>query len=97
MIMKALPSFIELGGHVITIEQEPLEDVYGYFEYEKLRIVIDSTSQPSLQWETLFHEIIEAINALGEYELEHFVIQQLGVWMHQAVFSMATIEPEPLQ
>jgi hypothetical protein len=95
--MKPLPSFIELGGHVITIDQEELDDLYGYFDYQKLRIVIDSTSSNSLQWETLFHEIIEAINAIGEYDLEHFVIQQLGVWLHQAVFSMTTIEPEPLQ
>jgi hypothetical protein len=95
--MKALPMLIELGAHTITIEREELDDLYGYFEYQKLRIVIDSNCEESLAWETLFHEIIEAINALGEFELEHSVIQQLGVWLHQAVFSFTTIEPESLQ
>ena len=83
-----LPKNVQLGGHTIPNRRKKLAKYAGYFEPDTLTIVIDSDATPSIAWETLYHEIIDALNWLGEYNLPHQTIQQLGVWLHQAVESM---------
>ena len=86
--MTQLPPFVRIGGHRIPVLRKRLPKHFGYFEPNSLVITIDDQAPESLAWETLYHEVIEAINFLGEYNLPHQTIQQLGVWMHQAIESM---------
>lgn len=83
-----IPAQFELLGHVINViwaDIHESEDAWGMFEADKMLITLDNSIKgKSLAEETFCHEKVEAMNILGELELEHPKIQQLGAMMHQA-------------
>ena len=57
----------------------------GEFCPRNLTIDIEKTSSHQRQWETLFHEIIEAINSQYNLELPHQTINILGSAIFQVI------------
>lgn len=93
---RKLPDHIELGGHVITIRRvENLLDsheAYGLFDPTHLKIEIDASLNNTMAWETLWHEVVEAINFFSEAGMEHKSIQVFGLLLHQVANSMFTFK-----
>ena len=91
---RQLPSEINIGGHVILVlRTEGLlknEHAYGIFDPMNMRIEIDKSLSNTMAWETLWHEIVEAINFFSESGLEHKSIQVFGLLLHQVANSMFT-------
>ena len=87
-----IPDSIQLGGHTITIHfQDDLMEfsqAYGLFDPTSLKIVIDKNADPSIQNETFWHEVVEAICFFTEAELDHSKIQTFGVLLHQISASL---------
>ena len=87
-----IPESIDIGGHTITIHfQEGLvsyNQAYGLFDPTNLRIIIDSDLNASVQNETFWHEVVEALNFFTEAEMDHNKIQTFGVLLHQIANSM---------
>ena len=87
-----IPDSIQLGGHTITIHfQDDLmtfSEAYGLFDPTGLRIIIDKGADPSIQNETFWHEVVEAICFFTEADLDHSKIQTFGVLLHQISASM---------
>lgn len=87
-----IPESIQLGGHTITVEfQSDLVancEAYGLFDPTNLRIIIDRDVDPSIQSETFWHEVVEAIVFFTEAGLEHSKIQTFGILLHQISASM---------
>ena len=87
-----LPSSVTLGAHVIPIRREHslLDDLeaFGIFDPQKLEILVHDKVSDSVARETLWHELVEAMNYLAEADLEHRIIQIFGLLLHQAVESM---------
>ncbi len=91
---RKLPELMELGGHTIQIlRTENLletQEAYGLFDPINLRIEIDNSLTNTMAWETLWHEVVEAINFFSEAEMEHKSIQVFGLLLHQVANSMFT-------
>mgnify|MGYP003126292092 FL=1 len=85
---KKLPASIELGSHKIVVIRKELDDCFGYFDPAKLEIAIGATVDDTLAWETLWHEVVEAINFFSEAEMEHKSIQVFGLLLHQVIDSI---------
>ena len=84
---RQLPSSIQVGGHEIQILRRPglMEfcDAYGLFDPTNLIITIDASLTNTMAWETLWHEVVEAINFFSEANMEHNSIQVFGLLLHQ--------------
>jgi len=82
-----IPKSIQIGGHTISIEfVEGLvsyQEAYGIFDATNLRILIDKDTKKSVQIETFWHEVVEALNFFTEANLDHDKIQTFGVLLHQ--------------
>ena len=82
-----IPKSIQIGGHTITIQfVEGLvsyQEAYGIFDATNLRILIDKDAKKSVQIETFWHEVVEALNFFTEAGLHHDKIQTFGVLLHQ--------------
>ena len=65
-------------------------DAYGTFDGISLEISIDSGLSNTMAWETLWHEVVEAINFFSEADLEHKSIQVFGLLLHQTINSIFT-------
>ena len=91
---RRLPEEITIGGHVITVSRTPglleTESAYGLFDPINLRIEVDESLTNTMAWETLWHEVVEAINFFSESGLEHKSIQVFGLLLHQVANSMFT-------
>tara|TARA_R100000742_G_C4235728_1_gene56380 strand:- start:333 stop:686 length:354 start_codon:yes stop_codon:yes gene_type:complete len=85
---KKLPESIQLGSHNIVVIRKELDDCFGYFDPAKLEIAIGSTVDDTLAWETLWHEVVEAINFFCEADMEHKSIQVFGLLLHQVIDSI---------
>tara|TARA_R100000353_G_scaffold175950_1_gene147921 strand:+ start:2005 stop:2358 length:354 start_codon:yes stop_codon:yes gene_type:complete len=85
---KKLPKSISIGSHNINIIRKELDDCFGYFDPAKLEIAIGSTVDDTLAWETLWHEVVEAINFFSEADMEHKSIQVFGLLLHQVIDSI---------
>lgn len=85
---KKLPASICIGSHNINIIRKDLDDCFGYFDGTKLEIAVDSELDDTLAWETLWHEVVEAINFFSEAEMEHKSIQVFGLLLHQVIDSI---------
>jgi len=85
---KKLPEFINIGSHNISIVRKELDDCFGYFDATKLEIAVDSSIDETLAWETLWHEVVEAINFFSEAAMEHKSIQVFGLLLHQVIDSV---------
>lgn len=83
-----LPKQVEIGGHLIKVTEvtglASRHGECGSFQLSSLTIEIDKGLPDTLKEETLWHEIVEAINAIYELELPHRSIQILGVGIHQS-------------
>ena len=83
-----LPKTITVGPHEYTVRSlEHLGDNFGECHYESLEILISAQSAPSVQEETLWHEVVEAMNHTYEMNLPHRTIQVLGAAFYQALKS----------
>ena len=93
---RKLPEQIELGGHVITIRRVDnlldTHEAYGLFDPTHLKIEIDGSLNNTMAWETLWHEVVEAINFFSEAGIEHKSIQVFGLLLHQVANSMFTFK-----
>ena len=91
---RPLPKAISIGGHKLKVlrQKDLLEehDAYGMFDGIALTIAIDPSLSNTLAWETLWHEVIEAINFFAEAEMEHKSIQVFGLLLHQTIDSIFT-------
>ena len=89
---RQLPKAIRVGGHEIQIVRQPgLMDfcnAYGLFDPTNLTISIDASLTNTMAWETLWHEVVEAINFFSEADMEHKSIQVFGLLMHQVIDSI---------
>ena len=87
-----IPKSIRIGGHLITIHFETgltsYASAYGVFDPNNLKIVIDADVGESIQHETFWHEVVEALNFFTEAEMQHDKIQTFGVLLHQIAKSM---------
>jgi hypothetical protein len=81
-----IPKSLTVGPHEIAVVRGPLEDA-GQFSFGDLEIRINDGLKPSAQFETLTHEIFEAINLVYELGLPHRSIQILGAAMAQVIKS----------
>lgn len=93
---RKLPPEIEIGGHIILINRTEglleTERAYGLFDPVNLRIEVDSSLSNTMAWETLWHEVVEAINFFSEAGMEHKSIQVFGLLLHQVANSMFTFK-----
>lgn len=89
---RQLPTAIKVGGHEIKIIRKAglMEfcDAYGLFDPTGLTIAIDESLTNTMAWETLWHEVVEAINFFSEADMEHKSIQVFGLLLHQVVDSI---------
>lgn len=90
---KKLPPSIQIGSHNIIVIRKELDDCYGYFDPNKLEIAIGASVDDTLAWETLWHEVIEAINFFSEADMEHKSIQVFGLLLHQVIDSIYSKKP----
>jgi len=65
-----------------------IEALNGFMDSGALQIYINSSCPPSVQEETIWHEAVEAINAMCEMGLTHPHIQTLGAGIHQIIKTM---------
>jgi len=90
--MIPFPKYLRLGGHVVTIKRVPNlikdEEAFGTWDDGALVICVDSALSTSLAWETLWHEVMEAINTSTDSKLDHHVIQTSGLLIHQVFQSL---------
>lgn len=90
--MIPFPKYIRLGGHIIKITRKRglIKDqtAFGIWDDGKLEITIDADIINSLAWETLWHEVVEAINTATDANLDHQVIQTSGLLIHQVFQSL---------
>ena len=91
---RSLPKSIAIGGHRLKIQRKKNllteQNAYGTFDSVSLIITIDDSLSDTLAWETLWHEVVEAINFFSEADIEHKSIQVFGLLLHQAVNSIFT-------
>lgn len=91
---RKLPDRLEIGGHTIEILRVSnlleSQQAYGLFDPINLRIEIDTSLSNTMAWETLWHEIVEAINFFSEAGMEHKSIQVFGLLLHQVANSVFT-------
>lgn len=89
---RQLPEVLKVGGHDIQIvRQQGLMDfcnAYGMFDPTNLTITIDASLTNTMAWETLWHEVVEAINFFSEADMEHKSIQVFGLLLHQVIDSV---------
>ncbi len=87
-----IPNQIEIGGHVIKIEMRSglvsYNQAYGMFDPTELKILIDADIKHSIQIETFWHEVVEALNFFCEANMDHSKIQTFGFLLHQVSISM---------
>ena len=91
---RKLPKSITIASHNITVTRKELDDCFGYFDATKLEIAVGSTLDNTLAWETLWHEVVEAINFFSEADMEHKSIQVFGLLLHQVVDSIYIKNPK---
>ena len=91
---RSLPKSISIGGHQLKVQRKRdllrEHSAYGIFDCVSLTITIDAELSNTLAWETLWHEVVEAINFFSEADIEHKSIQVFGLLLHQAVNSIFT-------
>lgn len=83
-----LPDAVTVGGHKIKVVLDRTlydrGDAYGQWLPQKETILIDPSYGHDLAWETICHEVLEAINDYTEMNMPHDQIQTLGLLIHQA-------------
>jgi len=93
-VKRQLPKAISIGGHTLKVLRKKglLDDfdAYGIFDGVDLTITIDASLSNTMAWETLWHEVVEAINFFSEAEMEHKSIQVFGLLLHQTINSIFT-------
>ena len=91
---RSLPKTIAIGGHQLRILRRKNllseQSAYGIFDSIELTKSIDESLSNTLAWETLWHEVVEAINFFSEADLEHKSIQVFGLLLHQTINSVFT-------
>lgn len=84
-----IPASIKIGCFEVKVQIVKNlaydRDRIGEFCPRNLTIDIEETSSLQRQWETLFHEIIEAINSQYNLELPHQTIHILGSAFFQVI------------
>ena len=86
---KRIPKSFQIAGLEISVVYRELDDCFGQFDPVKLQIVIGTGNTKSVQAETFWHEVIEALNFFSEAGLEHKSIQVMGMLLHQVVDSFS--------
>ena len=84
-------------GHEVPLKlsSESLVDAFGYFEKLAQEIYISSQYNQSTKETTVLHEIIEAINHIGNLELTEPQIRQLEIGLYDTLVG-AGIDLAPL-
>ena len=84
---------IKIGPHEIDVQyvHELPDSDFGLYQNRQARILIDNTVHPSLQEETLVHEVLHAIiNISGvgvgwEHDEEERIVQGMGALLYQVL------------
>ena len=91
----SIPSTIKVGPHQINVRfvdvpdhSEPGEFVFGTWNIKKLEIQIRKGLDPSMEWETFWHEVMECINEMTDAELPHTLIQTFGLLLSDVCAGM---------
>lgn len=83
-----IPKTIMLGGHDISVEQVTTEVLTSKGDFDswrqRIRVNVDDTTE-SGQAETLLHEILEAVDYYGQYELSHPVLSGISTMLFAAI------------
>lgn len=84
-----VPKTIKIAGHTLTVRRQKhlrsQGEAFALFDPETLEIVIDSSVKGTLLWESIWHEVLEALNFFCEAGLEHKSIQVMGMLLQQIV------------
>lgn len=93
-------SVLQIAGHTVTVRRAvgPVGDegnlVYGYYLAKEQEIVIDRNLEDMDLVDTYVHEVLEAINAITNFDMPHYVIQTLAALLAQALVSHGTLSAE---
>lgn len=92
-----LPKSIRVGPHSIKVRYvEEISDadhdevVLGMWSVHKLEIQIRANMEPTLEWETFWHEVMECINEVTDAGLPHHFIQTSGLLLSGIAGEMKT-------
>jgi len=73
-----IPRKVKIGPHIVRVQlvdpkvlDPESENIFGDWNYTKLRIRIDKTACPAMQYSSFVHELVEALNSLYELRLSH--------------------------
>jgi hypothetical protein len=70
--------------------------VFGSWCIEDLEIQIRRGLEPSLEWETFWHEVVECINELTDADMPHNYIQTFGLLLSGITGGMKICECQTL-
>lgn len=81
-----LPKKLKIGGHWVKVSMVPLPDgTDGEFSTATNEIRIADNLAPSQVEVTLLHEILHAINAQFDKDLEHIILESLSQQLFQVL------------
>jgi len=99
----SLPKTIKVGPHTVTIKyvevpdcSEPGEFIFGSWCIQDLEIRIREGLEPSLEWETFWHEVMECINEMTDADIPHHFIQTFGLLLAGVTGGMKICECQGL-
>jgi len=82
----SLPKTIKIGPHTVTVKyvdvpdaSEPGEFIFGQWDIQELEIQIRKGLDPSMEWETFWHEVMECISEMTDADIPHHFIQIFGL------------------
>lgn len=81
-----IPKSLKIGGHTIKVSVVPLPDgTDGEFSTATNEIRIADNLAESQAEVTLLHEIMHAINAQFDKDLEHIILESLSQQLYQVL------------
>jgi len=93
-----VPSSVKVGAFIIAVNRDPFlmasREAYGEYHPSKLEIVLDTNLNKQKEGETLLHEMLEAIDAIYDIELDHHKLSLMATALHQVVIENPNIFKE---
>lgn len=81
-----IPEQLYVGGHIVRVEYEKLEDECAHFDSQTLTIRVDPTVPRSLQESSFLHELMHACNStLGSDHIHHAFMDSLSEQLYQVL------------
>lgn len=86
-----------MGAHKISVRfardlrNETGEALYGQYNNAAREIVLDADLDGAELVDTYIHELLEAVSAITDFEMPHYVIQTTATLLAQALMSHGTL------